>query len=195
MSKPTKPGPLTTTRSSLPAAQVMSFLREAHSLLTWTEHDFAASMNVTKDEVKDALGMLQLAGYAEPVEKGKWRTTDQGRQIGGGNTPRFTTERVERALNEVKERIDNLNSDETTSYRVSRAVAFGDFLLDRARVQAAEVGVELEPRISNGPSRKESAASRAEQSTLLKRLKSNSALLHVQPYESWMGSRSHRRLK
>ena len=193
MSKPTKPGTLTTARSP-PAAQVMSFLREVHSLLTWKEHDFAASMNVTKDEVKGALGMLQLAGYAEPLEKGKWRTTDQGRQVGDGKTPRFTTERVERALDEMKGRIDDLNSDKTTSYRVSRAVAFGDFLLDRARVQAAEVGVELEPRISNGPSKKESAASRAEQSTVLKRLK-QLRVASCEPYESWMGSRSHRRLQ
>ena len=87
MGKLSKPGTTTPSQAglpALPAAQVMSFLRDVHSLLTWTEQDFAAMMNVNKDQTKEALEMLQLAGYVEPLEKGKWRTTDEGRQIAGG---------------------------------------------------------------------------------------------------------------
>ena len=197
MGKPSKPGtttPSQTTPPAIPAAQVMSFLRDVHSLLTWTEQDFAALMNVSKEQTIEALGMLQLAGYVEPLEKRKWRTTDQGRQIAGGKTPRFTAESMEKALGELKERIIFLNSDESATYRVTRAVAFGDFLGDRVRVQPADVGIELQPRSPTDSAKKETATSRAQEETLLKRLRGNSALLRVQQYEPWMSDRSHRDL-
>jgi hypothetical protein len=46
----------------------------------------------------------------------------------------------------MKGRIKSLNEAATPAYTITRAVAFGDFLLDRVRVKAAEVGVELQPR-------------------------------------------------
>lgn len=67
---------------------------------------------------------------------------------------------MERALNELKERIAALNADESVSQRVSRAVAFGDFLLDRVRVQAADVGIELQPRNPAQIGKKETAIGR-----------------------------------
>jgi hypothetical protein len=172
----------------------MSFLREVHSLLTWTEQDFAVSMNVAKGQAKEALGMLQLAGYVEPLEKGKWRTTDQGRQIAGGKTPRFTAESMERALGELKERIKSLNEDPTAAYRIARAVAFGDFLRDRVRVQAAEVGIELQPRGSTDTAKKETITSVARETSVLKQLQGRTALLRIRPYEPWMSNRSHQTL-
>jgi hypothetical protein len=69
MGKPPKSSATTRTPITLPAAQVMSFLRDVHSLLTWTEQDFVASMNVGNDQTKAALGILQLAGYVELLEK------------------------------------------------------------------------------------------------------------------------------
>jgi hypothetical protein len=104
MGKPPKSGATTPSQTTLPAAQVMSFLRDVYSSSTWTEHDFAGMMNVNKDRTIEALGMLQLAGYVEPLEKEKWRTTDEGRQIAGGKTPRFTAESMEKALGELKKR-------------------------------------------------------------------------------------------
>jgi hypothetical protein len=180
--------------SALPAAEVMSFLRDVHSLFTWTERDFAASMNVSKDQAKEALRVLQLAGYVEPLEKGKWRTTDQGRQIAGGKTPRFTAESMERALVELKERMKLFNEDPTAAYRITRAVAFGDFLLGRVRVQAAEVGIELQLRAPTESGNKETAISHHRETGVLKRLQTKTALLRVRRFESWMSQRSHRTL-
>jgi len=151
-------------------------------------------MNVSNDQTIEALGMLQLAGYVEPLDKGKWRTTDQGRQIACGKTPRFTADSMEKALGELKERITSLKSDQSATYQVTRAVAFGDFLGDRVRVQAAEVGIELQPRTSTETDKKESVTSRAQEKGLLKRLQGHSTLLRVQQYEPWMSDRSHRDL-
>jgi hypothetical protein len=169
----------------------MSFLRDVHSLLTWTEQDFATMMNVTKDQTKEALGMLQLAGYIEPLEKGKWKTTDAGRQISGGKTPRFTAESMEQALGDLKGRIKSLNENANAAYTITRAVAFGDFLLDRVRVQAAEIGVELQPRAASEGGGTETATSRAQEKALLKGLQGNSTLLRVHDYEPWMSGRSN----
>lgn len=194
MIRPSKSGKTSPSPGALPAAQVVSFLRDVHSLLTWTEQDFAASMNVAKNQAREALGMLELAGYVELLEKGKWRTTDQGRLLAGGKTPRFTSESIEKALGELKERITLLNSDQRATYRVTRAVAFGDFLGDRVRVQAAEVGIELQPRASIETDKRESVTSRAQEKALLTRLQGHSTLLRVQQYEPWMTDRSHRDL-
>jgi hypothetical protein len=86
---------------------------------------------------------LQLAGYIEPLGHGKWRTTQEGELVGGGKAARFAQESVERAFAGLKERIQTINADENAPYRITRAVAFGDFLGDRARVQAVTVGIEL----------------------------------------------------
>ena len=151
-------------------------------------------MNVTKDQTNEALEMLQLAGYVEPLEKGKWRTTDEGRQIAGGKTPRFTAESMEKALGAFKGRIKSLNEDANAAYTITRAVAFGDFLLDRVRVQTAEVGVELRPRVPLEGARKETTTSRAQEKALLKGLQGNSTLLRVHQYEPWMSERTNRDL-
>ena len=71
-------------QAGLPAAEVLSFLRDTRSSSTWTEKEFAAALNLTSDQVKQTLPVLQLAGYIEPLGHGKWRTTEQGEQVGGG---------------------------------------------------------------------------------------------------------------
>jgi hypothetical protein len=133
-------------QAGLHVAEVVSFLRDTRSFPTRTEKEFAAALNLSSEEAKQTLPVLQRAGYIEPLEHGKWRSTEQGELVGGGKTPRFTRESVERALADLKERIQTINADESPPYRVIRAVAFGDLLGDRVRVQAATVGIELKGR-------------------------------------------------
>ena len=82
-----------------------------------------------------------------------------------------------------------MNEDRAARYRITEAVAFGDFLRDAARVQAADIGIRLQPRsdANSIASAKECAAELA----FLKQLRGKTALLHVVPYEDWMRSRSH----
>jgi hypothetical protein len=42
--------------------------------------------------------------------------------------------------------LKRVNQDSSAEYKIADAVAFGDFLAGRARVQAADVGIRLEPR-------------------------------------------------
>jgi hypothetical protein len=76
---------------------------------------------------------------------------------------------------------------------VADAVTFGDFLSGRARVQAADVGIRLEPRnlIGHHP---HFASERNRQGAFLKQLKGKTPLLNVQLYAEWMSARTHRKL-
>ena len=58
--------------------------------------------------------------------------------MSGAKPPRFTRESVEQAVESLRERIGQVNKDQRATFRITDAVAFGDFLLsDRPRVQAA----------------------------------------------------------
>jgi hypothetical protein len=54
-------------QAGLPAAEVVSFLRDTRSSPTWTEKEFAEVLNLNSDQVKQTLPVLQLAGYIEPL--------------------------------------------------------------------------------------------------------------------------------
>jgi hypothetical protein len=85
-----------------------------------------------------------------------------------------------------------VNEDPNADYKITDAVAFGDFLGDAARVQAAEVGVRLMPKKAEETTA--SAKQHRAELAFLKQLQGKTALLHVEPYEEWMRSRSHRDL-
>ena len=91
--------------------------------------------------------MLQLQGYIEPAgHAGKWKVSEQGQLVSGAKSPRFTRKRIEDALADLRGRVNAANSDPHSAYQITEAVAFGDFLRDAARVQAADVGIRLVPK-------------------------------------------------
>jgi len=106
----------------------------------------AESLNLSASVAKQVIPFLQAQGYIEASGGAKWLTTGSGDTVSGSRPPRFTSEAVEAALSELAERIKAANQDASTQFRVAKAVAFGDFLPSRARVQAADVGVQLSPR-------------------------------------------------
>lgn len=52
-------------QAGLPAAEVVSFLRDTRSSPTWTEKEFAETLNLSSEQVKQTVPVLQLAGYIE----------------------------------------------------------------------------------------------------------------------------------
>lgn len=132
-------------------------------------------------------------GYIEPAgHTGKWRVSEQGKLVSGAKSPRFTRKSIEDALAGLRDRMRAVNDDPDAAYRLTDAVAFGDFLGEASRVQAPEVGIRLIPKSDTSamPSAKQHAA----ELNFLKQLRGKTALLHVVPYEDWMSSRSHVRL-
>lgn len=177
----------------MPAAELLSFVKQIRGLTTWTEKDLAKALKIAVAEAKEAVAVLQLQGYIEAAGRtGKWRVTEQGDLVSGSKSARFTRQSVREALAALHDRIESVNEDPNAPYRVIGAIAFGDFLTDAARVQAADVGIRLAQRgdAQSAKSAKEHAAELA----FLKQLRAKTPLLNVQPYEDWMAARSHRNL-
>jgi hypothetical protein len=72
--------------------------------------------------------------------------------------------------------------------KVARIVVFGDYLSDRDRLQAAEIGVEFAQGGEQG------AAEMDAERQAIKELKARSAVLNLHVLEPWMVTRSHRAL-
>lgn len=119
----------------------------------------------------------------------EWMTTPAGESVSGARPPRFTRESVQLAEDSLKERIKQVNKDRKSPFRVADAVAFGDFLGERPRVQAADVGINL----GRGNEAREfrSAPEAQAEREFLRQLRGRSALLNIKPYVEWMRKRSH----
>lgn len=137
---------------SLPAAELFSFLKEVRTVQTWTEKDLSNTLNINVAQAKDAIAALELQGYIEPaVRSGKWRVTEAGDLVSGAKSPRFTRASMDEALAALRERLKAVNDDRNAAYTVTAAVAFGDFLRDQSRVQAADVGIRLQQKADAQP--------------------------------------------
>ena len=180
-------------REVIPAAELLSCLKELRGIQLWTENDLAKMLRLVLPKAREAITVLQLQGYIETAgNTGKWRVTEEGEIVSGAKPPRFTRKSVEDALAGVRDRIMQVNKDAASPYRVTEAIAFGDFLRDPARVQAADVGIRLTSSSDSGATA--SAKEHAAELDFLKKLRGKSSLLHVVTYEDWMSSRSHIRL-
>src|SRR6267378_526916 len=180
---------------SIPAEAALSFLKDTKGALTWTVRDLADTLKIDRREAEQALAFLQAQGYVQPRgTKGQWMTTPAGETVSGAKPPRFTAESVQQALTALKDRIRDTNKNRQSPFRVTDAVAFGDFLLpDRARVQSADVGIRLARRGASSSEPRSASDAQAERK-FLRDLRAKSALLTLRPYAGWMRHRSHRDL-
>src|SRR6266403_3588028 len=132
---------------SVPAAAVMSFLKDTRGLLTWSTRDLAETLDIPASEAAKVITIMEMQGYVKPAEGAcEWFTTPAGQTVSGSKLPHYTPERVVAALAALKERIAAARKDFKSPFKISAAVAFGDFLSDRARVQAPAVSIELSKR-------------------------------------------------
>ena len=175
----------------MPIEAVFSFLKGTKGTSSWTKQDFARTLKINVADAAKILPVIQMQGYIHPY-RDEWVTTTAGEDVSGARPPRFSPEKVEEALGELRERIKATNQNSKAPYKITEAVAFGDFLLQKPRVQAAEVGIRLEPRkVKRGESpAKQHAAERA----FLRQLREKAATVNILPYAEWMSSRTHRRL-
>jgi hypothetical protein len=188
-------------RGNLPAEAAMSFLRDTKGLVNWSLRDMVQTLNISREEAERAVALLQIQGYVQPAadKSGDWITTPSGETVSGAKPPRFERSTVEAAVASLKQRIEEMNRDRAAKFEITRAVAFGDFLSkDRARVQAADVGVELVRKDRERPDDEiavaHSAVEAGEEQRFLRGLRGRSALINLKPYAEWMGTRTHEKL-
>jgi DNA-binding MarR family transcriptional regulator len=179
---------------SVPAAAVMSFLKDTRGSLTWTSRDLAETLGIAIAEATKVLVIMEMQGYVKPTQGGKdWLTTSAGETVSASKLPHFTRERIDAALAALKQRIAAARKDFKSPFEISAAVAFGDFLSDRPRVQAPDVGIEFARRKSDHTARG-SATENKERLAFLKQLRGKNTPLNLQPYQEWMSKRSHLKL-
>jgi hypothetical protein len=179
---------------SVPAAAVMSFLKDTRGLLTWSTRDLAETLDIPASEAAKVITIMEMQGYVKAAEGTReWFTTPAGQTVSGSKLPHYTPERVAAALAALKERIAAARKDFKSPFKISAAVAFGDFLSDRARVQAPDVSIELSKRKSDQGGRTSATEAKA-RLAFLKQLRGKNTPLNVQLYQEWMSKRSHQNL-
>lgn len=164
---------------------VFSFLKDTRGMISWTARDLAETLNVTPAQANIALPVLEMQGYVKLTGNGEWLTTIEGETVSGSVTPRYKREAVEDALKALRDHIRELNADRNSGVKIVRAVSYGDFLADRPRAQAADVGIELTARAH--PDAKH-------ETPILTTLRAKSPMLHLHRFQPWMSSRTHRDL-
>jgi hypothetical protein len=176
---------------SVPADEALSFLKDTKGALTWTIRDLADTLKISRREAEQVVKLLEAQGYVKRARwSDEWMTTPAGESVSGAKPPRFTRESVRRAVDSLKDRIKQVNRDRKSPFRVTDAVAFGDFLGDRARVQAADVGIGLERRDKVAGEFHSAPEVEAERD-FLQQLRGRSALVNIRPYVEWMRKRTH----
>lgn len=179
---------------SIPAAAVMSFLKDTRQLVSWTSRDLAETLGIAAAEAAKVITIMEMQGYVKSQQGGReFFTTGEGQAVSGSKLPHLTLERVEKALAALKERIGVARKDFKAPFKISKAVAFGDFLRESARVQAADVGIELVKRKADD-TQTHSVTENKERLAFLKQLRGKNTPLNVLPYQEWMSQRSHQRL-
>jgi hypothetical protein len=171
---------------------VFSFLKDTRGGTAWTARDLIETLKVAKRDAHKILSILELQGYVRPTTGQEWQTTPSGEVVSGSKPPRFSRESVKQALSTITDRVAAINRDRRAEFKISKAVAFGDFLSGRPQVQAADVGVKLARRNPKSP---EIDSGKAQEQAFLRELRRKSTLLKIQPYEKWMDERSHRSLE
>jgi hypothetical protein len=179
----------------VPAEAALSFLKDTKGALTWSAGALAETLKTSRREAALVIALLAAQGYVQRASgTDDWMTTPAGESVSGAKSPRFTRENVERAVESLKERIKQVNKDAKAAFQITDAVAFGDFLLiDRTRVQAADVGIGLTRRGETANEVRSASSAEAERN-FLRELRGKTALLHIRPYAEWMSKRSHRNL-
>lgn len=179
--------------SSVPATEALSFLKETRILDSWTVADLAKSLHVSSAEARQIIAALELQGYVKKQGR-EWTTTANGHAVSGSAMPGYTRVTIERALTRLKNQITEANQDASSAYQIIEAVAFGDFLNKNAtRVQAADVGIRLEPRTKKRIGA-ESFSDHKSEEAFLKLLRNHMSMVRLTSYEEWMSKRSHLRL-
>lgn len=187
-----KPRARNASMPDVAAAAALNFLKQTKGALTWTTQDFARGVGINLAVAGAALAVLQMQGYIKQGEhQDQWMTTVDGDAVSGGTSPRFSAAAVRQALDDLRARIKAVNKDTKAEFKVASAVAFGDFLGDEPRVQAADVGIEL---VSRDPSKTRKAKPKARELAFLRALRSGKQLVRLVRFEPWMKERAHLRL-
>ena len=188
--------PNSSAASAIPdisAPALLSFVKQVSVEPHWDAKRLADVLNIKHSDVSQMAATLEMLGYAEQVSetKGLWRNTPAGNTVSSAKPPRLNRDSVLDALEQLRVRVEQINANPESRFRVTELVAYGDFLDEHPKVQAADVGVGLELR-SERRSASDSSIEKKSEEQVLSDLRAKSTLVHLHRMEDWMRRRSHR---
>ena len=174
----------------IPLDAVLSFLKDTRGAVNWGAKDLKDCIKLDLNQTQQILAILEMQGYIA-AEGDQWLTTAAGESVSRSKKPQFSLDNVTKTIDALRDRIEVVNQDKRSEFKITKAVAFGDFLSGRVQVQAADVGIELSRRdlLSGDPD--EVKRKRHE---FMDSLRRKSRLFSVQTYRPWMSQRTHRNL-
>jgi len=175
---------------NIPLDALLSFLKDTRGAVNWSADELRKCLKLDGKQAQQILAILEMQGYVAR-EGDKWLTTAAGESVSKSKKPQFSSESIKQVLETLEERIEAINRDKRSEFKVTKAVAFGDFLSGRTQVQAADVGVELSRRDLMSGNADDIEEKRQ---ALMNDLRRKSRLFSVQTYRPWMSQRSHRKL-
>jgi len=173
------------TMPDIPMEAVLSFIKETRGDLTWTVNTITETLKMSRAEAAKVLPILELQGYIkQTVGKNEWMTTINGETVSGSKAPHFSSQRVSKALSGLEDRIQAVNDNRRSLFRITEAVAFGDFLHGKSLAQAADVGICLVPRHTPA----------GDERDFLRKMRARNSAIQLAPYRPWMSRRLHHNL-
>ena len=164
-------------------------------MVTWHTEDLAETLRISELKATEIIPYLTMQGYVRATGTAdEWMTTMAGENVSKSTSPHYARASVEKALAALQERMKAVNADKKAAFEIEKAFAFGDFLSDGQRVQAADVGVRLRPKGKKGIGEDTSAREHDREEAFLKELRARAVQFHLCDYEDWMGARTGKEL-
>lgn len=152
-----KSAPTLSTAGLKPDA-VRSFLLQAAEFLSWTQTYAASTLGLDTKTAAGVVAALSMVGYVEPDpdDRKKWRNTEAGNAVAGVSKARPVARKtVDRSLQQVLERIRDVNMEKQFLYAVNKAVVFGPYLAGVEKIKNVDIALELTPKLADEKKRKE----------------------------------------
>ena len=179
----------------MPAAAVRDFLRQTAQLPEWDVKFSRAVLGLDAKKIAEVLQWMQLLGHIEPVssKKATWRNTQEGNALARAKPGKpLKRETIEKALNELPERIRTVNTSPQHAYAVAQATLFGPYYTTGADVKSADVAIKLIPKRSKTGLPVNSVEAQKARLVILRLLKGKGRGLAVFEAEDWMLKQPHR---
>ena len=145
---------------------VRGFLLQAAESPNWTPSYAASTLAVDPKSISGVLAALAMVGYieADPADPKRWRTTAAGNAVAGVSKAKPVARKtLERSLQQVIERIREVNVEKQYLYSVNKAVIFGPYLTGAEKIKNVDIALDLQPKIANEKKLQESVKADAAQ--------------------------------
>jgi hypothetical protein len=132
------------------AGAVRAFLHQSAELDTWTAADVQKALSIDANAAKGVLAAMQMVGYIEPLKGGKYRNTSEGNAVAQVSNARpIKRETAQKALDEMLQRVKQVNLEREYLYSVEKVVLFGPYYEGAEKIKDVDVAVELSPKERN----------------------------------------------